>query len=268
MQICTGGVVDGGLRLWYPKKIRKLFPTPLSSMQAVLKIALFILSAVAFGTAYKPPHTKPAKAESQKSAPRNAREWAVGFRIKYVLPLQRAAYYFATANECLHILLTLNATTRDSIPSISPMFLLGAFLSCLGGFIRFWCYRELGECFTYELVPVGQHATDDSVVKHPKLITTGPYNYIRHPSYLGSWICFSGSVMCLLVRGSWIRESGFLNTVLGKLAVGSWISAVGQGVLLVTMRINDEDELIKKQFGEQWNRWCKKVQYRMIPGVF
>ncbi|KAF9256396.1 hypothetical protein L218DRAFT_966401 [Marasmius fiardii PR-910] len=236
-------------------------------MQALLKGALFFLSAVCFGNAFKPPHTKPAT-EERKSVQRNAREAIVVFRIKYVLPLQRAAYYLATANECLQIFLSLYTTTNLVITSINSTFLAGALLSCVGGLIRIWCFHELGQCFTFELVPAGQHAQDLSIVNHPKLVTTGPYNYIRHPSYLGSWICFFGSVMCLLVEGSWIRESGFFDHLAGKIAIGSWMFAVGQGAFLVTMRINDEDELMKKQFGEQWDRWRQKVKYRMIPGVF
>ncbi|KAF9257415.1 hypothetical protein L218DRAFT_949215 [Marasmius fiardii PR-910] len=236
-------------------------------MQATLKIILFVSSAVCFGIATNPPHGKPVT-DGKNLVRRNLRESVAVFRIKYVLPLQRATYYLATANECLQILSSLYTATNSLITTINSAFLAGALFSCLGGLLRLWCFRKLGESFTFELVPVGQYAKDSSSMNHPKLVTTGPYNYVRHPSYLGVWLCFIGSTMCLLVRGSWIRENGFLDTVIGKFATCSWILAAAQGFLLVTMRINDEDALMRKQFGRQWDSWSQKTKYKMIPGVF
>ena len=30
----------------------------------------------------------------------------------------------------------------------------------------------------------------------------------------------------------------------------------------------DEDEMLKKQFGEEWERWRQRVRYRLIPYVY
>jgi protein-S-isoprenylcysteine O-methyltransferase Ste14 len=35
-----------------------------------------------------------------------------------------------------------------------------------------------------------------------------------------------------------------------------------------TLKTTTEDEMMKKQFGEEWVAWSSKVKYRMIPGVF
>lgn len=43
----------------------------------------------------------------------------------------------------------------------------------IGGAIRIACYRELGRLFTYELTIREKH----------RLVTSGPYSIVRHPSY-------------------------------------------------------------------------------------
>jgi len=34
------------------------------------------------------------------------------------------------------------------------------------------------------------------------------------------------------------------------------------------VRMVREDELIKKQFGDDWAAWAKKTRYYLLPGVF
>ncbi|SPO38694.1 uncharacterized protein PSFLO_04173 [Pseudozyma flocculosa] len=45
--------------------------------------------------------------------------------------------------------------------------------SCFGGWLRLRCYRELGRFFTFAI----------GIRKEHKVIQTGPYRYVRHPSY-------------------------------------------------------------------------------------
>ncbi|KAK7045881.1 hypothetical protein VNI00_007311 [Paramarasmius palmivorus] len=183
----------------------------MSTLQVALRIVLFFLSAIFYGICSTPPHPTPKG--SMASTPSGLREWFVVIRIRYVLPLQKIGFYTAALNECIHIV-----AHRDiANVSLNSLFVVAAFFSIFGGLIRFLCYRELGECFTFELVPAGQNAISPSVAQNPKLITTGPYSYVRHPSYLGLWMCFFGSTMVHMVRGSWMRESGFLDTLIGRL---------------------------------------------------
>ncbi|OBZ67534.1 hypothetical protein A0H81_12475 [Grifola frondosa] len=69
---------------------------------------------------------------------------------------------------------------------ISRIFVLGCMLGALGGFIRIQCYRTLGRFFTYELTLRNNH----------RLVTSGPYAVVRHPSYIGL-IVGSGCGLCL-----------------------------------------------------------------------
>jgi protein-S-isoprenylcysteine O-methyltransferase Ste14 len=66
----------------------------------------------------------------------------------------------------------------------SSLFLLGTFLTGLGGYIRYSCYRELGRLFTFEM----------SIRKDHKLVTSGPYSIVRHPGYTGAVLTVVGII--------------------------------------------------------------------------
>lgn len=67
----------------------------------------------------------------------------------------------------------------------SPLFFVGACLAASGGFIRYRCYKALGSMFTYEM----------SIRENHVLITTGPYNIVRHPGYSGLLVTMTGMLM-------------------------------------------------------------------------
>jgi protein-S-isoprenylcysteine O-methyltransferase len=57
-----------------------------------------------------------------------------------------------------------------------------------GGFIfRVWSIRVLDRFFTSRVVIQSDH----------QLIRTGPYRYLRHPSYLGAWVSQIGISLLL-----------------------------------------------------------------------
>jgi len=72
---------------------------------------------------------------------------------------------------------------------ISWPFLVGTLMASFGGIIRYKCYRALGRMFTFEM----------SILRNHKLITSGPYAIVRHPSYVGCILAVSG---ILLIHGS------------------------------------------------------------------
>ena len=72
---------------------------------------------------------------------------------------------------------------------VSWLFLVGTLVTILGGLIRYKCYRALGRMFTFEM----------SIRKNHKLITSGPYAIVRHPSYVGVILVASG---LMLIHGS------------------------------------------------------------------
>jgi len=80
---------------------------------------------------------------------------------------------------------------------------------------------------------------------------------------------FIGVLILYGSRSSWLRDSGALESIPGlKAFVLIWLverSIAGAGLLL---RINQEDQVVKSHFGDEWKRWAKVVRYRLIPGVY
>lgn len=138
------------------------------------------------------------------------------------------------------------------------MFAVGWALMFTGCLIRLSCFRALGRMFTFEL----------TVRKDHKLITTGPYAYVRHPSYLGGNMASIGVVLCHLTAGSWLLESGVLDNGITKGVVGGWLLVAAFLSSLTSPRTKQEDNTLHAEFGKSWEEWAKKVRFKMIPGIY
>lgn len=141
---------------------------------------------------------------------------------------------------------------------VTPLFVVGSALAIVGGLMRLSCYRTLGRLFTYEL----------SILKDHRLVTTGLYGFVRHPSYLGYTLSLTGLCLCQMTRGSWLMETGVLNSWVGRVVVGLWNLWAWYLWLCVFSRARKEDEYLREQFGQQWIEWQKRVPYRVLPGIF
>jgi len=141
---------------------------------------------------------------------------------------------------------------------ITRSFVVGSALTIIGGLMRLSCYRTLGRLFTYEI----------SILKGHTLVTTGLYGIVRHPSYLSFCFGIPGLCLCLMTRGSWLVESGALSTWIGRSVVGSWHLWTWYLGSMISSRVRMEDEYLRKEFGQQWIEWQKKVPYKLFPGIF
>ena len=115
---------------------------------------------------------------------------------------------------------------------------LGSVLILVGMIIRFIAVITLGKFFTVNLAVHGNH----------RLIKTGLYKHIRHPSYSGSLLSFVGF----------------------GLSLNNWISLIIILVpILVTFinRINIEEKLLLGQFGSEYEEYKKKSK-RLIPMIY
>ncbi|KAE9400514.1 hypothetical protein BT96DRAFT_975224 [Gymnopus androsaceus JB14] len=159
--------------------------------------------------------------------------------------------------------MTMNTLVRISnhelhAPTITPIFLVGFFLTLCGAWVRWSSYRALGRLFTFGLSIRDKH----------KLITTGPYSIVRHPSYIGSLCVHTGIFLCVFGPGSWIYECGWWN--LGSIKIlAMLVAAISASILSVLFnRMGLEDKMMQKEFGPQWDVWAKNVPYKLLPGIF
>ncbi|KAG9308882.1 hypothetical protein JVU11DRAFT_11342 [Chiua virens] len=147
----------------------------------------------------------------------------------------------------------VSGTCADRI-TFHPLPLVAAVLGLFGMGIRLWCYRALGPYFTFELALLPGH----------KLVTTGPYAFIRHPAYTGGLLALVGMTLANISNGSWAYECGY---VLSWWGLG-WGSVAGISTIVIVERCLREDKLLREAFGEEWDTWSRQVRWRMIPWVY
>lgn len=82
----------------------------------------------------------------------------------------------------------------------TPLFFLGVLMTTMGAYIRWLCYRALGEMFTFEM----------SIRRDHRLVVDGPYRVVRHPGYTGILMTVTGIIMMYAspVSGSAVRRHG------------------------------------------------------------
>ena len=100
-----------------------------------------------------------------------------------------------------------------------PIFVAGLLLIVLGSLLRRYCFSTLGEFFTGDV-----RARQDQPV-----ISTGPYRWVRHPSYTAGMMMFIGIGLAL---GSW--ASAALLTI-GTVATYGYRVAIEERLLLQTL---------------------------------
>jgi len=155
--------------------------------------------------------------------------------------------------------LVLEGSAGTSSLAVTPFFIFGSLLVISGASLRYWCFQTLGKLFTFEL----------SIHNDHKLITTGPYAVVRHPSYTGAIMALAGTILSNATHGSWLRECGAWDSVIGQVLFWSWVTAAASTVSgVVLRRVPGEDAAMKKQFGKEWDNWAHRVRYRLIPGVY
>jgi protein-S-isoprenylcysteine O-methyltransferase Ste14 len=111
---------------------------------------------------------------------------------------------------------------------------IGLALAVLGLGLIFWSGLTLGRFYSQEVTLQEGH----------RLITSGAYRLVRHPRYLG--ILFLGIGSSLLF-GSW---------------VGLALTALAMAFVL--FRIRDEEALMHREFGAEWEAYCRKSN-KLIP---
>lgn len=111
-------------------------------------------------------------------------------------------------------------------------------MALTGALFRAWAVWELGRFFTW-------HVT---VQSGQKVISTGPYRLVRHPSYTGALLLYVGM---LLFLKAWIGAA---------LAFTFMLLAFGR-------RIRYEEGLLLATFDQEYRNYCARVK-RLFPLVW
>lgn len=117
-------------------------------------------------------------------------------------------------------------------------FSIGTAIMWAGMFLRFWAVYTLGGFFS----------TVITVQRNHRIITAGPYKYVRHPSYTGALLILSG------IGVAFGNSIGFL--------LGMVLVMIGY-----CYRINVEEKILIASFGSEYSEYAK-TKKRLIPFVY
>ncbi|OAQ53547.1 nickel-cobalt-cadmium resistance protein [Natrinema mahii] len=126
-----------------------------------------------------------------------------------------------------------------TLPRQRVAFWIGIGLVVLGVLFRQYAVRTLGEYFSLAV----------SVDEADTVVTSGPYRWVRHPSYTGG-----------------------LTTMVGiGVATGNWLSlgvVTLAGVAGYGYRIHVEERVLREKLGESYEAYAERTQYRLVPGLW
>ncbi|TFY77545.1 hypothetical protein EWM64_g6467 [Hericium alpestre] len=213
---------------------------------SLLKVPLLLVSSVGVHIALTSPNPPASSSEVSKVQDRWGKLWikwgpASIKALYWILSLCEVTIICIQSNPSLpytpHIFAALvhpSTSSSSHSPTITAPFMAGWALITSAAVLRLVCYRTLGRFFTFELSLRDKH----------KLVTGGPYAWVRHPSYTGGVLTFAGYLVCVWGPGSWLHECGWLSTV------------------------RKEDEFLRQEFGVQWDDWVQRVCYRLVPRIY
>ncbi|KAF9222804.1 hypothetical protein BS17DRAFT_159995 [Gyrodon lividus] len=229
---------------------------PFSEGSPLLRLAAILGTTIALHVGMTPPNPPPNEdARLEVSALENTSK-------SFLSPIMRVLSIVPGVIEVVAIMMQLFATSEFDFASgtcaerisFNPLALVACILAFLGLGIRLWCYRALGKLFTFQMALLPKH----------KLIKSGPYAIVRHPSYTGGCIILGGATLGHAIRGSWARECGAIYTFWGA----AWALLIAVCFVIMVERCIREDNILRVAFGEEWEGWSKKVRWRMVPYVY
>jgi protein-S-isoprenylcysteine O-methyltransferase Ste14 len=119
-----------------------------------------------------------------------------------------------------------------------PWIETGALLLIAGTLFRLHAIKVLGKYFSSTVQIKNGH----------KIISIGPYRFLRHPSYTGAYVAMLGSAI-------------FLQSLTG-------IFILGIGMLFAYhLRIKTEEEALTQNFKEEYEKYRERT-YKMFPLVW
>lgn len=68
--------------------------------------------------------------------------------------------------------------------------------------------------------------------------------------------------------GSWLQRSGLLGLSYVNAVAKVWAVLMAMVIVILVVRIPQEDKMMARGFGKEWDEWAQQVKYRLIPGVY
>jgi protein-S-isoprenylcysteine O-methyltransferase Ste14 len=173
--------------------------------------------------------------------------WAI-FEVRQALrrrpgasSMDRGSLLVLRAFAAAGILVAALAAAKLPAASVSGsplLFTVGIGLMLCGVALRLWSFRTLGRYFTFTVMT----STDQPV------ITSGPYRFLRHPSYFG--------ILLLLIG-------------IGA-AYGNWLSLAALALIPpigLIYRIRVEEKALTSSLGDAYNSYAA-TRKRLIPFIW
>jgi protein-S-isoprenylcysteine O-methyltransferase Ste14 len=124
-----------------------------------------------------------------------------------------------------------------AIPYRRDFYLIGLVFFLCGIILRWHSIWYLGRYFT----------VDVAIAAEQHVVNTGPYRFIRHPSYTGALLAFLGFGLCL---GNWMS----ILCVLPIVAAFLW-------------RIHVEERALSEGLGEDYRAYMRRTK-RLVPFLY
>ena len=140
--------------------------------------------------------------------------------------------------------------------------IFGSILCFIASILRLWSYKTLGRLFTFDLAIRSRH----------KLISSGPYRYIRHPSYTGlilatlgySLFVFDPKMVDIYSQLlGWDKDKLECIVFFNFLMVSPSLLILG----LLLYRIPREEDMLFNAFKQKWTKYSKNT-WKLIPYIW
>ncbi|MEO7931759.1 MAG: isoprenylcysteine carboxylmethyltransferase family protein [Chthoniobacterales bacterium] len=124
------------------------------------------------------------------------------------------------------------------LPGERSWIVIGVVLFVLGATLRWWSVLHLGRFFTVDVAVASDH----------RLIDNGPYRFVRHPSYTGLLLEFTGLAFCL---GHVVSLAVILLPIF----------------FAQRRRIEVEERALQEKLGEPYHQYCARTK-RLLPFLY
>jgi len=246
------------------------------SAEAIAKSLWLCATSIEVCLSIVPPQPNPPKdhrerfnasqtVSNDKSYPVVASHWFDYKEAMATFTLSYFPYLLSTWVVCMNTLDTLHAF--DLFPQIMPVghtttsrtfntqLIAGLILTTTSAALRFAAFQTMGKMFTFQLAIIPDH----------KLITHGIYAYCRHPSYTATPFIFAGVLLTVTAPGGVLYDCLGVDMTRKLMTVLALAAARGSYVLV--HRAEVEDQVLRKEFGKEWEEWARNVPYKFIPYV-